>query len=163
MTAHEVGQVADRLHRYRLVEQLKRLIVVDAKAPAKPCRIRREAIVQFGAQPAQFLAQLGDVRTEVREVRSNRQVALGCEKKARRLALRVLHPEHLSQGHGLVVTGVVEHAKDDGIAVLVAQRYRLGRAGHFIAFGFVVSKDVGAQRAFLVVRAGSPVIGDAVG
>ena len=33
--AHEVGQVAHRLHGDGLVEQLERLLVLDAEAPAE--------------------------------------------------------------------------------------------------------------------------------
>ncbi len=68
VTAYEVGQVAHRFHRHRLVKQLQRLIVLDAKAPAEPGGIGRKAVMQLGPRPAQFLAQLGNVRTEMGEV-----------------------------------------------------------------------------------------------
>ncbi len=46
---------------------------------------------------------------------------------------------------------------------MVAQRYRLGRAGDFVALRLVVPEHVGAQRALPAVRARSLVVGDAVG
>ena len=56
MAAHEVGQVAHRLHGDRLVEQLQRLIVFNAEASTEPRRIGRKTVVQLGPQPTQPLA-----------------------------------------------------------------------------------------------------------
>jgi hypothetical protein len=57
VAAHEVGEVAHRLHRHRLVEQLQRLLVLDAEAAAEPGAIGREAVEQLAARTAQLLAQ----------------------------------------------------------------------------------------------------------
>ena len=163
MAAHEISQVTHRFHRYGLVKQLQSLIVFNAKTAAEPRRIGRKAIVQISCQSAQLLAQLGNVRSEMGEIRGNRQRALSPDKEPRRLSLRFFHPEHLGQRHGLVVACVMEHAQDHRIAVLVAQAHRLGRAGDFVALGFVVPQHVGTQRSFLAVRTGRLVVGNAVG
>ena len=76
--------------------------------------------------------------------------------------MQVLHPEHLGQRHRLVVAGVVEDAEDHRVAVVVAQRHRLGRAGDLVALGLVVAQHVGAQRALPAVGAGRLVVGDAL-
>jgi len=47
VAAHEVGEVAHRFHRYRLVEQLQRLLVFDTEASPKPRPVRRKAVEQF--------------------------------------------------------------------------------------------------------------------
>ena len=66
VAAYEVGEVAHRLHRDSLVEQLQCLLVLDAEAPAEPGPIRREAVEQLAAGAAQLLAQGGDVAAEDR-------------------------------------------------------------------------------------------------
>ncbi len=43
VAAHEVGEVAHRLHRDRLVEQLQRLLVLDAKAATEPGASKAES------------------------------------------------------------------------------------------------------------------------
>ena len=163
VAAHKVRQVADRLHRHGLVKQLQRLVVFNAKAPAKPGRIRRKAVVQFCAQAAQPLAKLGHVGAEMGEVRRNRERTLGPQKEACGLPVGFLHPEHLGQCHRLVVACVVENTQDHRVAVGLAQAHRLGRTGDLIAFGFVMPQYVGAQRPLFAVRACSLVVGDAVG
>ena len=49
MTAHEVSEIAHRLHRHRLVEQLQRLIVVDAEAPTEPRPVFGKAVLDLSA------------------------------------------------------------------------------------------------------------------
>ena len=163
VVAHEVGEVADRLHRHGLVEELERLLVVDAEAAAEPGGVGREAVEDLGARAAQALAQLGDVGAEAGEVRGDRQRVLGAEVEARRLALWLLEPEHLGQAHGLVVAGVVEHAEDHRVAAGLAQAERARGAGDLVALGLVVAEHVGAQAALAGVGAGGLVVGDAVG
>jgi hypothetical protein len=76
--------------------------------------------------------------------------------------LRLLHPEHLCERDGLIVGGIAEYAQDRRVAVVIAQRYGLGRSGHFIAFGLVMAEHVGAQRALTAFRPGRLVVGDPV-
>src|SRR5690606_37754329 len=102
------------------VKKLQGLIVFYAKTTAKPGRIGREAVVHIGTQPAQFFAKLGNVRSEMGKVRSDRQRTLGSEEEPCRLPLCVFHPEYLGECHRLVVTCVVENAKDHRITILVA-------------------------------------------
>ncbi len=163
VAAHEVGEVAHRFHRHRLMEQFQRLFVVDAAAAPKPRAVLREAVLEFRAQAAQSLAQLCDVRTEAREVRGDRQLAFSANIEARGLALGILHPEHLGQRDGLVVARVVEHAEDHGIAVVIAQAHGFGAAGRFVALGLVMPEHLGPQRAFPAVGAGGLVVDDAMG
>ena len=92
-----------RFHRNSLVKQFQRLFVVDAEAAAEPGAIRREAVEDFDARVAQPFAQGTYVRAEMGEVLSDGERAFGADKKARRLSLRLFHPEHLGQGHGLIV------------------------------------------------------------
>jgi len=114
VVAHEIGQIADRFHGHRLVEELERLIAreiaADAEATPEPRAVPGKAVLDFGAGAAQAFPEAGDVRAELREVRGDREVALGADEEARRLALRVFRPEHLRERDGLVVAGVVEHA-----------------------------------------------------
>jgi hypothetical protein len=162
VAAHEVGEVAHRLHRHRLVEQLQRLLVLDAEAAAEPGAIGREAVEQLAARTAQLLAQRGDVAAEAAEVLGDGQCPLGGHEQARRLALRVLQPEHLGQRHRLVVALVAEHAEDDRVARRVAQRHRFGAARHLVALALVVAQHVGAQRALAGIRPGRLVVGHAL-
>ena len=151
VTAYKVGQITDRLHRHGLVKQFERLLVFDSEAAAKPGAIRRKAIKQLSAGSTKLFSQRGDVGSEVCKVGSYGEVAFRPHEEARGLALRILHPEHLRDGDGLVIASVVEHAKDDAVAVVVAQRNRLGRATHLVALGFVVTEHIGTQRALFVV------------
>ena len=53
----EISQVSDRLHGHRLMKQIQRLIVLDAKAPAKRRRVGRKRVEKLGlGQAAQALA-----------------------------------------------------------------------------------------------------------
>ena len=157
--AHKIGQVADRLHRYGLVEQLQRLIVIDTEATAEPRAIPGETVFDLRPHRAQFLAQLGDVGTEMRKVHRNREITFRSDKQSRRLPVRLLHPEYLRQCHGLVVARVVEHPQNDRVGVGVAQTHRLGRAGDLVALGLVVAEYIGTQRPFPAVGAGGFVVG----
>jgi hypothetical protein len=162
VAAHEIGQVADRFHRHRLMEEVQRLFVVDAEAPPEPGAVRRKAVENFGQRPPQPLAQRGDVRAEVRKIAGNRQLAFGDDEEACRLPLRVLDPEHLRQRHRLVVAGVMKHAEDHRVVVVVAQRHRSRRAADLVALGLVVAEDVGAQRPLATVGTRRLVVGDAL-
>ena len=52
MVADEVGEVADRLHRHRLVEQLHGLLGLDAEAAAEILAVLGEAVVHADAADA---------------------------------------------------------------------------------------------------------------
>ena len=166
VAAHEVGQVAHGLERHGLMEQLQRLLVLDAEAAPEPGAVGWEAVEHFhvaaGAARAQPLAQGRDVGAEVGEIAGYRQGPLGADKEARRLRLCVLHPEHLCQRHGLVVARVVKNAQDHRKVVVVAQRHGFGAARHLVALRLVVPQHVGAQRALLGIRACGLVVGDAL-
>ena len=99
VAAHEVREVAHRLHRDGLVEQFQCLLVLDAETTAKPGPIGRKAVEQLAAAAAQFLAQGGDVAAEAAEVIGNRECPFGRQEQARRMTLGVLQPEDLGPGH----------------------------------------------------------------
>ena len=126
VAAHELGEIAHRLHRDGLMEQVERLLVVDPEAAAEPRAVRREGVPDLDPGAAQPLAQAVDVGAEVRELAGDGQIALGGGKEPRGLALRLRDPEHLGQGHGLVVALVPEYAEDDRVVVVVAQRHGAG-------------------------------------
>ena len=162
VAAHEVSEVAHRLHRDRLVEQLQGLLVLDAEAPAEPGPIRREAVEQFAARAPQLLAQGSDVTAEAAEVISDGQCPLSRHKQACGLALRVLQPEDLGQRHGLVIALVAEDAQDDRVARRIAQRHGPGAARHLIALALVVAQHVGPQGALAGICPGRLVVGHAM-
>ncbi len=162
VAAHEPRQIAHGLHRDGLMKKLQRLLVVDAKAPAKPGAVGRKALVQRGALGAQLLAQGTDVAAKVGKIAGDGQRALGAHVKARRLAVRLLHPEHLRQCHRVPIGGVVEHPEDDGIRAGVAQRDRLGAAAGLVALGLVVAQHVGPQGPLFALCASGLVVGDAL-
>jgi hypothetical protein len=126
VAAHEVGQVADRFHRHRLVEEIERLLVVDAEAAAEPGAVGRKAVEDLAPRRRSRLRSAGDVGAEVGKVAGDRQIAFGGDEEARRLPLRVLDPEHLRQRHRLVVAGVVKDAEDH--RVVLWSRSATGRA-----------------------------------
>src|SRR5919109_165137 len=64
VAAHEVGEIADRLHRHGLQKEFERLFALDAKAAAERSAIGREAVVDFYARhSSQALSQRVDVTT----------------------------------------------------------------------------------------------------
>ena len=161
VSAHELGEIADGLHGDGLMKEIHRLLVLDAEAAAKPGAIGRESPEQLDTRlAAQALAQPGDVRTETRELAGDGQSALGSHEEAFRLALRLGDPEHLGEGHGLLVAGVVKQGEDDRVAVVVTERHRARRTARVAAFGLVVAEDIGAQRAFPALGTGRLVVGD---
>ena len=145
VAAHELGEIAHRFHGHGLVEEIERLLVVDPEAAAEPRAVRREGVPDLDPGAAQPLAQAGDVGAEVGELAGDGQIALGGGKEPRGLALRIRDPEHLGQGHGLVVALVPEYAEDDRVVAGVAQRDGAGGDAQLVAFGLVVAQHVGAQ------------------
>ena len=98
VAAHEIGEVADGLHGDGLVEQVQRLLAVDAEAAAEGGAVGREVVEQLHLrQLAQTLAQRVDVAPEAGEMLVDRERAVGDQEEARRLAVRLLEPEHLGQ------------------------------------------------------------------
>ena len=83
--------------------------------------------------------------------------------EARRLALCVPGPEHLRQGNGLVVTGVVENTEDDRIVVVITQGHWPRGATDFATLRFVITQHVGLERAFLATRTRRLVVSDTMG
>src|ERR1700674_3770535 len=162
MAANEIGEITHGLHRYGLMEQFQRLFVFNAKAASEPCAVGRETIEYFCSEAAQLLAQCRDIRAEVREVRGNRQCALGADEKPCGLAVWLFHPEDLRERDGLVIPGVMKGAQNDGVVVVISQSNGLRVAGRLVALGFVVAEHVGTKRPFLAVRAGGLVVGNAV-
>jgi len=162
VAAHEVGQVAHRLHRHGLMEQLQRLLVLNAEAAPEPSAIGREAVVQLAAAGAQALAQGADVAAKAAEIGRYGQRAFGGHVQARGLALGVFEPEHLGQRHGLVVALVAKHAQHHGKARGVAQRHRARAAGELVALALVVAQHVGAQGALARIGPGGLVVGHAL-
>ena len=161
MLADEVGEVAHRFHRYGLAEQLQGLLVVDPEAAAEGRTIGAEAIFEnHVGQLAQALFQGRQIAAEIGEMLGDRQCAIGHQIKALWLAAVFTQPEHLGQGHVLVEALVIEVAEDHRVAVVVAQRHRLGAEAGVAAFGLVVTEHVGAQAAFLGLGPGGLVVGD---
>ena len=162
VAAHEVGEVAHRLHRHRLMEELQRLIVLDAEQAPELRAIGRKALMHVDARAAQPLAQRRHVDAEFGKVASDRQRAFGHCEEAGRLAVRLLEPEHLRQRHRLVIAGVLEHAENHRVAAMIAQGHRATRATELAALRLVVPEHVRAQRSLARVGAGGLVVGDAV-
>ena len=162
VVAHKVGQVAHRLHRHGLMEQLQRLLAHVAEAAAKMRAVGRKAIKQGDAALAQTCTQGGHGGAKVREVRRQRQRLIRHGVKALGLAKGVLHPEHLGQCHGLLETGVVEHAQNHRIVAGRAQRHWLGIATGLVSLRLVMPQHVGAQRTLARVGSGGLVVGDAL-
>ena len=163
--ADEIGEVADRFHGHRLMEQLHRLLGLDAETAAEILAVVREAVVDLSAGRTQPPAQRGHVGAEVGEVTRHRQrlvrghvepVGLSC-------GVGAAQPEHLGDGDGRVVPLVGEHTEDHAVLRAVAQRNRPGGAGDLVALGLVVAEHVRAQRPLSGVRAGGLVVRNPVG
>ena len=159
VAAHELGEVPHRLHGDGLMEEIERLLVLDSEAAPEPCAIGREGSEDLHPGAAQALAQPVDVGAEARKLAGDGQIALRGGEEPLRLTLRVPDPEHLSQGHGLVVALVPEHAEDDGVVVPVAQGDGSRGDAEVAAFGLEVAEDVGAQGALAACGPGRPVVG----
>ena len=165
VVADEVGEVAHRFHRDRLVEQLHRLLRLDAQAAAEILAVVGEPVVHpdagCGAQPPPEGRHVG---TEVREVPGHRQRPVGGHVEPVRLArVSVPQPEHLGQADGRVVAGVGEDADQHAVIRTAAQRHRPGGPGDLVALGLVVAEHVGAQAPLPGVGPGRLVVGDALG
>lgn len=161
VVAHEVVEVAHRLHRHGLVEELHRLLGLDAEEAAHGAAVLREMVAQLRSARPELAPQAGQVGAEVGEVGSDAERAFGGDEQSLRLPVAaVAHPEHLGDRHLGLVAGVAEHAEDDRERAAVAQRDRLGGPGRLVAFGLVVAEDVGAQRPLPGVGAGRLVVRD---
>src|SRR5712672_131115 len=146
MLAHEYGKIADRYHGDGLMEEIERLLVLDAEAPAERGAIGREGIVHLDARHRpQFLLKGVDVRSESAEVFRYGERRIRNNVESGRLSVRVLKGEHLRERHFLLETVIAEPAQDDRVGVEVAQRHRLSDEPRFAAFRFVVAENVRLQ------------------
>ena len=57
VAAYKIGQVPHRLERYRLMEEIECLFIVNAEAPTEPGAVRWKAFKQVYSRPAQTPAQ----------------------------------------------------------------------------------------------------------
>jgi len=162
--AHEVGEVADRLHRHGLMEQVERLLGLDAEPATERAAVGREGVEDFNAlhHPQPFLERV-DVGAEIREVLGNRKRHIGDDEEACRLSLQVLEPEHLCECDVLVEPRIAELAENDRIGIVVAQRHGLRRIRAFGTLRFVVPQYIGPQIALARLCAGRLVVGDLLG
>jgi len=69
----------------------------------------------------------------------------------------------LREGNGLFESSIVEDTENDGVLVVITQGHRLGYTAHVITFRLVVTQNVGAKCALLIVRACGLVVGHSVG
>ena len=155
MLAHEIGEVAHRLHRDGLVEEIHRLFVLDAEAVTVRRAVWREGLEEFHLRPgAQALAQRVDVGAEAGEVLLDGERLIRDDEQTGRRALRRLCPEDLSQSDVLRQRLVEEAAEQHRIAVGAAQGYGLRRETGFAALTLVAPEKIGFQAAFAGSRAG---------
>ena len=123
--ADEVGQVADRLHRDGLVEQLHRLLGLDAEAAAEVLAVLGEPVVDPDpvARPQPLAQRVMSVPKSAKSPLTD-EVAVGGDVEPVRLAadVAVLQPEDLGQGDRLVVALVGEDPEDDAELRGVPQR-----------------------------------------
>src|SRR6056297_2813329 len=121
MATNKIGQIAYRFEGYGLVKQFQGLVIVNAKTPAKPGAVGGKTIKQINATSAQLFAQPADLTAETGKIGTDGEIAFTGSIQARRLGIRVFGPEHLRQGHGFVVTGIVKNTKNDRITIGVTQ------------------------------------------
>jgi hypothetical protein len=137
--ADKLRQAADRLHRHRLMEQVERLLTVDAQLPPERCSVRRERFVRLDARElTEALLQVGDAVAEVGEVLGDRQLSLCDDKEPRGLSFHVPRPEYLRDRHARVERLRKEACENDGVAVRLAQRDGAGGSSPIASLGLVV-------------------------
>lgn len=83
--AHEVGQIADRLHGHSLVKQLQGLFVVYSEAAPEPGAVGWKAVEHLDATAAQAFAQWCYLAAETGEIPADGQIPFRADKKPRRL------------------------------------------------------------------------------
>ena len=153
--AHEIGEVAHRLHGDGLVEEIHRLFVLDAEAVPVRRAVGREGLEQLHLRHgAQALAQRVDVGAEAGKVLLDGERPIGDDEQAGRRTLRRLGPEDLRQRDVLRQRLVEEAAEQHRVAVRTAQGYRLRRQAGFAALRFVAPEEIGLQAALARGRAG---------
>ena len=126
VVAHELGQVADRLHRHRLIEEIKCLCVRDPQITAEAPAVLFEAFEQPNAVVrTQALTQLLDVVSEIGKIGCDAERARCNDVEARRVALAGLQPENLGERHFPLCSAVRKYREQHAIALFAAQRLRL--------------------------------------
>ena len=149
MLAHEIGQIAHRLHRDRLVEQIHRLLALDAEAMPVGRAVRRERIEQLHPlHAAQTLAQRVDIDSEARKVLADAERLIGQHKEAGGWTLRRFRPEDLRQSHVLVQRFVIETRQQYRVAIGAAQRHRFGGKSGLAPLRLVAAEEIGLGGAF---------------
>jgi hypothetical protein len=162
VVADELGEVADRLHRHRLVEQVQGLFRTDAQQLAHPAGVVGVAGGDLRTRRPEPTPQLAQVRAEVGEVRFDREPLLRGDEEPVGLTGAVLLVEHLGEGDGLVGCFVEEHPEYHGVRAVVTQPDRPGRAGALVALRLVVAFHVAAEGALLALRPRRLVVRDPV-
>ena len=127
VVAHEVVEVADRLHRDGLVEQLECLLRSDSEQATQRGCVLGEFVEDLRPGSAQPLAEITQIRAEVGEVRRDRE-CFGCgDEEAVGLSGALALLEDLGQGDRLVVAVVGEDPEDRRSSVRLFSRSPLAR------------------------------------
>lgn len=163
VVADEVVEVADRLHRHGLVEELERLLGADSEKAPERHAVLGEVVEDVGAGAAQSLPQVAQVATKVGEVRSDGQSFGRRDVEAVGLAGALALLEDLRERDCVVVALVDEDTQDDRVGAAVrAQADGTRSSGLLDPLGLVVALDVGPEGALLGVCASRLVVRDAV-
>ena len=122
--AHEVGEVADGLHRHGLVEQLQRLLGFDAEPAAEIPAVLGETVVRRGRRPRAAACCSGAISVPKSEKSAAIDRSRSATTKNRvRLALMPSFSQNTWARVTVdVVARVGEDAEDDRVGGLVAQR-----------------------------------------
>ena len=162
--ANEVVQIADRLHRDRLVKQLQGLLGAYPQESPKGRAVLGELVEDLGTRPTEPLAEVAQLGSKIGEVRRDGKGLGSGDEKAIGLARVLPLLEHLRERHGLVVAVVAEDPQDDGVTAAPGAQADSSRSScRLNALGLVVALDVGAKGPLLGVRACGLVVGDPVG
>lgn len=160
--ADEVVEVADCLHRHRLVEQFHRLLGPHGQAAPIVAAVLGEVLVDARPAVPQSLAERSQVGPELGEVDGDVHGSVGDGEEPLRLTAVVAHREDLREGDRLVVPLVGEDPQDHRVVRHSAQRDRTGGPGRVVALGLVVTEHVRTQVTLTGLGSGGLVVGDAV-
>ena len=161
VTTNEIGEVADGLHRHRLVEQIERLRMRYAELAAHPLSVLLETVEERDRRlRTNALAQSVDVRAEIREVLGNAQCSVGDDVEPPRCTFALTQPEDLRERHRAIVRRIGEQAENDTVGVVAAQRLRLGASRQLIRHCAEFTANVRIQRTLASLGARGLVVGD---